>query len=56
MHDNRVYTPDGKASESGKSIAEWQAQGHDLGTTVGTMPSDDEILAVARSLLQMDSP
>jgi hypothetical protein len=53
MHDNRVYTLDGKATESGKSIAAWQAQGHDLGTTVGTIPPDDAILTLARSLLQM---
>jgi hypothetical protein len=32
MHDNRVFTADGKATEAGKSIAQWQAQGHDLGT------------------------
>lgn len=51
MHDNRVYTLDGKATEAGKSIEEWQAQGHDLGTTVGVIPSDDQVLAIARGLL-----
>ena len=53
MHDNRVYTPDGTASESGKSIAAWQAQGHDLGTTVQTTPTDAELIAMAKELLQM---
>ena len=53
MHDNRVYTLDGKATESGKSISSWQAQGHDLGTTVGVIPSDDAIIAMARGVLQM---
>mmetsp|Transcript_34796 Transcript_34796/g.91091 ORF Transcript_34796/g.91091 Transcript_34796/m.91091 type:complete len:314 (+) Transcript_34796:205-1146(+) len=53
MHDNRVYTLDGKATESGKDIAAWQAQGHDLGTTVGVIPSDDVIIAEAKSILDM---
>lgn len=53
MHDNRVYTPDGTASESGKSIAAWQAEGHDLGTTVGKTPSDAELIAMAKELLNM---
>ena len=51
--DNRVYTMDGKASESGKSIAEWQAQGHDLGTTVTTMPPDATLISVAKAILGM---
>ena len=54
MHDNRVLTIDGKATESGKSIPEWQAQGHDLGTEVGKLPSDDELIAMGRSVLLMD--
>merc|ERR1711977_709204 len=53
MHDNQVYTLDGKATESGKSIASWQAQGHDLGTVVGKIPSDDAIIQMGRDVLQM---
>jgi len=53
MHDNRVYTTDGKATESGKSIASWQAQGHDLGTTVSKIPPDAQLISVAKGILGM---
>lgn len=53
MHDNRVFTPDGTAKEDGKTIESWQAKGHDLRTTVGKIPPDAEILAMARDVLQM---
>jgi hypothetical protein len=51
--DNRVYTAGGKATESGKSIQEWQASGHDLGTTVGKIPSDVELIAIAKGILML---
>jgi hypothetical protein len=51
MHDNRVYTPDGKATEAGKTIAAWQSLGHDLGTTVAKTPDDATIIQMARKLL-----
>jgi hypothetical protein len=53
MHDNAVYTQDGKAGESGRSIAEWQAEGHDLGTTVGKIPGDEVLISVAKGILHM---
>jgi hypothetical protein len=53
MHDNRVYTADGKATESGKPISAWNALGHDLGTTVGKIPSDVELIAIAKGILMM---
>lgn len=49
MHDNRVYAPAGAAvGEQRKTIAAWQAQGHDLGTAVATLPADAEVIAMAR--------
>ena len=53
MHDNKVLTLDGLATESGKSISAWQAQGHDLATTVGKLPADAELIAMAKGVLQM---
>ena len=53
MHDNRVYTVDGRARENGKDVREWQAQGHDLGTVVAPMPADEAIVQMARDLLQI---
>merc|ERR1712137_1110440 len=40
LHDNAYYTPDSSAKECGKSLAEWQADGHDIGSTVSVHPSD----------------
>ena len=53
MHDNRVYTKDGTATEGPKqeTIAQVQKEGRDLGTTVFTLPSDDEVIAMARAVL-----
>lgn len=53
MHDNRVFTPDGTAKEAGKTIKQWQAEGHDLGTTVAKTPDDATIIKMAREVLQM---
>ena len=53
MHDNRIYTPDGQSKESGKNISTWQAQGHDLGTTVAKIPSDTELITIAKTILGM---
>ena len=53
MHDNRVYTIDGKATLSGKSIASWNAMGVDLRTTVATIPSDAQLVAAAKVILGM---
>eukprot|EP01050_Picozoa_sp_SAG11_P006234 SAG11_NODE_476_length_9118_cov_5.515911_9_plen_59_part_00 len=55
MHDNRVYTVDGQAKESGKTVAQWQSQGHDLGTTVGKIPADEVLIATAKEILGMSS-
>ena len=53
MHDNRVFTKDGTATEGPKkqTVAQVQKQGRDLGTTVSTLPSDDEVVAMARAML-----
>lgn len=52
MHDNRVYTVDGAAKESGyDSVVDAQKAGHDLGTTVAKLPSDSAIVKMARVLL-----
>jgi hypothetical protein len=56
MHDNRVFTRDGKATEAGKTVAQWQALGHDQGTVVAAMPSDDALVEMARELLGMPAP
>ena len=50
--NNPVYTPTGKVTECGTSLAAWQAQGNDPGTTNNswTTLTDDYILSAARSV------
>lgn len=53
MHDNSIYTPTGKVTECGMSLAAWQATGGDPGTTAAVTPADSVIIALARSALGM---
>jgi hypothetical protein len=53
-HDNHcVVCHTGATKEAGKTIAAWQALGHDLGTTVAKTPSDAQIITMARGVLLM---
>ena len=58
MHDNSIYTSSGKATETGSvgqfNISTWQKKGHDLGTTVNTLPSNQEMIEMAKKVLGMD--
>ena len=51
VHDNKIYTPNGKVTECKMSLAEWQAKGNDKGTTAGKIPDDKVILDAASRLL-----
>ena len=52
MHDNHIYTPDGKMADiCGKSLEERQSAGIDLGSSVATHPSDELVISWARELL-----
>ena len=56
MHDNRVFTTTGNVTEGwggGMGLAQWQAQGHDLGTTAAALPTDAAALAMGRAILGM---
>jgi hypothetical protein len=53
VHDNSIYTPTGKVTECGMSLAAWQATGGDPGTTAAVTPADSVIIALARSALGM---
>jgi len=53
VHDNTIYTPSGRVTECGKSLADWQAQGGDPGTIATTTPTDDALLALAKTALGM---
>jgi len=54
LHDNTIYSLDGTMdSYCGKPLADWQAQGFDVGTTVQKWPSPDEVISYARELLEL---
>lgn len=53
VHDNRVFTPTGKVTECGKTLAQWQAAGNDPGTTAGVIPDSATILGWVKEKIGM---
>jgi hypothetical protein len=53
VYNNSIFTNAGWVLECGLNLTDWQAQGDwlDPGSTVGPMPPDDELIAVARTVL-----
>ena len=51
VHDNTIYTPTGKVTECGMSLAAWQALGNDPGTVATVTPDDATLLALSRAAL-----
>eukprot|EP00475_Leptophrys_vorax_P015852 TRINITY_DN2221_c0_g2_i1.p1 TRINITY_DN2221_c0_g2~~TRINITY_DN2221_c0_g2_i1.p1 ORF type:complete len:787 (-),score=214.49 TRINITY_DN2221_c0_g2_i1:1749-4109(-) len=51
MHNNSVFTASGAVKICGVSLAEYQKQGHDLGSKVGKFPADADIVTQARKVL-----
>lgn len=53
--NNAVFVPSGKINGNGKVCGvmfdEWQSKGNDPGTTMSTLPSDDEIIKMAKVVL-----
>lgn len=48
---NAYYTASGSVKECGMPLVDWQAQGGDVGSTVGPYPTDDEIISWAKAKL-----
>lgn len=53
LHDNKIYTPSGNVTECGMSLAKWQARGNDLGTVARKWPQDDDLIMMAKKLLEI---
>jgi hypothetical protein len=53
--DNTVWTPTGAVTECGMTLAQWQAQGHDAGTTAAAWPSDQTVLNGVIALLGLSA-
>jgi hypothetical protein len=53
--NNTIYTPTGRVTECGTSLAQWQAQGNDPGTTNHSYAdlTDAMLLGYARNVLGM---
>ncbi|XP_065179510.1 uncharacterized protein LOC135809986 [Sycon ciliatum] len=54
VHDNSVYTPTGSVTECRMSLADWQKQGNDPGTTAAKYPEDNVLLHEISTLLEID--
>jgi hypothetical protein len=50
---NTIWSPTGKITECGKDLADWQAEGNDVGTKALPYPADAEVLAIVRQTLKM---
>ena len=52
---NNIYNPSGKINGNGNvcnmTFQEWQAKGNDPGTTINPLPSDQDIILMAKKLL-----
>ena len=53
VHGNHIYTPSGKVTECGMSLADWQAQGNDPGTMASTWPDDGVLVEMIQQLLNI---
>ncbi len=51
MRNNSYYTPTAQLKECGQPLAQWQAAGRDVGSTVHAIPADGVIIGWARELL-----
>lgn len=55
VQENTVFNPSGKINGNdkvcGMTFAQWQKQGNDPGTTINPLPTDQEIIKMARALL-----
>lgn len=48
LHDNKIYTPNGKVTECKMTLAEWQAKGNDLRTTANKTPADSDLVRMIK--------
>ena len=53
VRNNTIWTPTGKVTECGKSLAEWQAGGNDVGTRALPYPDDATVLDIVRKTLRL---
>ena len=48
---NSVYSADGTLTVCGTNFSDWQAQGHDVASTLGKWPADASLVEQAKKLL-----
>jgi hypothetical protein len=56
VHDNRLYTPDGKIADvCGETTEQRHISGKDPGTTVMVWPSTDDLLHLLRERMNLST-
>ena len=50
LHDNKIYTPNGKVTECNMSLAEWQAKENDLRTTASKLPEYKDLVMMIKEM------
>ena len=53
VHDNQVFSQDGKLQVCGMDFDKYQAEGHDKGTTLAPWPSNDAVVTMGKKVLGM---
>ena len=51
--NNTVFSSSGNEEICGTTLAKWVASGHDAGTTIAKWPTDDELVAMGKRVLNM---
>jgi len=51
LYSNQYFTPTGNITECGVDLADWQAKGFDVRSTVASTPDADTIIGWARETL-----
>lgn len=55
VHNNTIFSPTGAITECGMSLAAWQAQGNDPGTTAQAYVNDSVLIAYGYKVLGLGS-
>eukprot|EP01083_Nonionella_stella_P316553 1148432_1 len=50
---NSLYNPTGKMNVCNTTLEQWVQSGHDPGTTISTMPKDEDVIQWAKDILQI---
>ena len=55
VYNNSIYLPKGNLTVCNMTFEQWQSKGNDPGTTIHKLPTDDDIIAMAKEKLKNNS-